>query len=230
MRRASRYLSALALPATLVSAVPAFASDHDAQIWTSITASKAVSSKVDATLELHSRYTDEVSRIGQVLIRPSATYKFANGWSVTGGYVYVRTRFANTQPNDEHRTWQQVGYTFAAKSATGLAMTGRTRVEQRFRPDSDGVGWRLRQQLRAQLPLPDGGPVRAVIWNETFVGLNTTRWDRHDGVDQTRTFIGASLPVTKSVTVEPGYLNQTVFRIGPERVNHIFAANVFARF
>lgn len=216
--------------AGLIAAAPASASDHDEQVWTSATATTALSPKVDTTLELHSRYTDDVSQVGQVLIRPSVTYKLPRGWSVTAGYVYVRTRFENTAANDEHRSWQQIGYTLAANAATGLAITGRTRVEQRFRPDADGVGWRLRQQVRAQLPLGRGNPVRAVVWNETFIGLNTTAWDGHDGVDQVRTFIGASLPIADGVTVEPGYLNQTVFRIGPERVNHILAANIFARF
>ena len=230
MRRASLpRTGALAVAATLMCAAPASASDHDAQVWGSITSTTALAQKVDATLELHSRYTDDVSRVGQVLIRPSVTYKLPRGWSVAGGYVYVRTRFENTLANDEHRTWQQVGYTFAANPSTGLSITGRTRVEQRFRPDADGVGWRLRQQVRAQLPLKVG-PVRAVVWNETFVGLNTTSWDRHEGVDQVRTFVGVSLPVKNGITVEPGYLNQTIFRIGPERVNHIFAANIFARF
>jgi hypothetical protein len=92
------------------------------------------------------------------------------------------------------------------------------------------VGWRLRQQLRAQLPLTKAGPVRAVVWNETFVGLNTTSWDRHPGTDQVRTFLGVSLPVAQGMTVEPGYMNQTIFRIGPDRVNHVLAANIFARF
>lgn len=216
--------------AIVASAAPAYASDHDEQIWTSVTGTTALSDSVDATLELHGRYTDEVSRVGQVLIRPSVTVKLPRGWSATAGYVYVRTRFAGTVANDEHRAWEQVAYTFRQDQTTGLSITGRTRVEQRFRPDADGVGWRLRQQLRAQLPLPGGGPVRALVWNETFVGLNTTEWDRHKGVDQVRTFIGASLPVAKGITVEPGYLNQTVFRIGPDRVNHILAANVFARF
>lgn len=220
----------LATVVALTSATTAWASDHDEQVWTSITATSALSPEVDATLELHSRYTDEVSRVGQVLIRPSVTYKLPDGWSVTGGYVYVRTRFANTRANDEHRAWQQIGYTFVANAATGLSVTGRTRVEQRFRPDAEGTGWRLRQQVRVQLPLPGGGPVRAVAWNETFVGLNTTSWDRHKGVDQVRTFIGANLPVAKGITVEPGYLNQTIFRIGPERVNHIFSTSLFARF
>lgn len=211
-------------------ATQAGASDHDAQAWSSITATTALSARVDATMEAHSRYTDDVSRMGQLLLRPSVTLKLPRGWSVTAGYVYVRTRFAGTLANDEHRAWQQVGYTFA-RSGAGLLLNGRTRIEERFRPDADGVGWRLRQQVRAQLPLlRRGGLVRAVVWNETFVGLNTTPWDRHPGVDQVRTFLGVSLPVAPGVTVEPGYLNQTIFRIGADRVNHIAAANIFARF
>lgn len=91
--------------AGLIAAAPASASDHDEQVWTSATATTALSPKVDTTLELHSRYTDDVSRVGQVLIRPSVTYKLPRGWSVTAGYVYVRTRFENTAANDEHRSW-----------------------------------------------------------------------------------------------------------------------------
>jgi hypothetical protein len=63
--------------AGLIAAAPASASDHDEQVWTSATATTALSPKVDTTLELHSRYTDDVSR----------------------------TRFENTAANDEHRSW-----------------------------------------------------------------------------------------------------------------------------
>lgn len=224
--------AAKAVLVTLVmaGAAPARAANDDEQVWTSIIAVEGLTKEVDATLELHSRYTDDVSRVGQVLIRPSLTYKLPHGWLIAGGYAYIRTRLEGTRVNDEHRSWQQVGYIFAANPATGLLIGGRTRVEQRFRPDANGVGWRLRQQVRAQLPVRAGSPVRAVVWNETFIGLNTTQWDRHSGVDQVRTFAGASLPVAKGITVEPGYLNQTIFRVGPDRVNHILATNVIARF
>ena len=215
--------------AIVVGTIPAHASEHDEQIWTSMTGTTTLFDNVDATLELHGRYTDEVSRLGQVLIRPSLTLRLPRGWSATAGYVYVHTRFARTVANEEHRAWEQVAYIFKQDRATGLSISGRTRVEQRFRSDSEGVGWRLRQQLRAQVPLP-GRALRVVVWNETFVGLNTTQWDRHKGIDQVRTFIGASLPVAEGITIEPGYLNQTVFRIGPDRVNHILATNVFVRF
>jgi hypothetical protein len=182
------------------------------------------------TLEAHSRYTDGPSRMGQLLVRPSLTYRLPRGWSLAAGYVYVRTRFAGTAANDEHRLWYQAGYAFARNDTRGLLLSGRTRIEQRFRPDACGVGWRLRQQLRAQLPLTKAGPVRAVVWNESFVGLNTTSWDRHPGTDQVRTFLGVSLPVAQGMTVEPGYMNQAIFRTGPDRVNHVLAANIFARF
>lgn len=218
------------LALSCASAAPAFASDEDEQIWASVTATTAVSKTVDATLEVHGRQTDDVSRLGQVLVRPSLTLKLGNGWSAAVGYAYAHTRFAGTVANDEHRAWQQVAYTFRQDPETGLAVTGRTRMEQRFRPDASGTGWRLRQQLRAQIPFSSATRVRAVVWNETFVGLNTTEWDRHPGVDQVRTFVGVSVPVAKGISAEPGYLNQTIFRIGPDRINHILAVNLFARF
>lgn len=216
--------------ASLHAPAAAQGADHDPQVWSSITATRTLAGPLDLTLEAHSRYTDGPSRVGQLLLRPSLTYRLPRGWSASGGYVYVRTRFAGIEANDEHRLWYQVAYTFARDHAGGLLLSGRTRLEQRFRPDADGVGWRLRQQLRAQLPLPGAGPARALVWNETFVGLNTTAWDQHPGTDQVRTFIGVVLPAAKGITVEPGYMSQTIFRLGPDRVNHVLAANIFARF
>lgn len=119
---------------------------------------------------------------------------------------------------------------FAAAPLLGLFVSGRSRIEGWFRIGSAKVGWRLLQYIRSQLPLASAGPVRADARNKTFIGLNDTRWGQRTGIDQVRTFIDASLPVAKGITVEPGYLNQTVFRVGPDRVNHILAANVFARF
>ncbi|WP_375393036.1 DUF2490 domain-containing protein [uncultured Sphingomonas sp.] len=226
----SRILIPTCIALLVVAASPAQAEDEDAQVWTSLTVSKSVTPKVDATLEVHGRFTDDVSRFGQLLIRPSLTYKLAHGWSLTGGYAFIRTRFAGAAPHEEHRLWEQVGYTFVQNKKTALSVGGRTRIEQRFRVGGDQVGWRLRQQFRAQLPLTATGSLRAVLWNETFVQLNDTDWGARSGVDQTRTFVGVGLPVGSRITVEPGYLNQIVYRPGPNRMNHIAALNIFARF
>ena len=230
LRRGRGILLPASVALLTLAASPARASDEDTQIWTSLTASKAVSAKVDATLEVHGRFTDDVSRFGQLLVRPSVTFKLAHGWSLTGGYAYIRTRFEGAAPHSEHRLWEQIGYTFIQNKKNALIVGGRTRVEQRFRVGGDQVGWRLRQQVRAQLPLTATGSLRAVLWNETFVQLNDTDWGARSGIDQTRTFVGIGLPVGPVITVEPGYLNQIVYRPGPNRMNHIAALNVFARF
>lgn len=212
------------------TATPARADDEDAQVWTSLTATKAVSAKVEVALELHGRLTDDVSRLGQLLVRPGVTFKLPRGWSLAGGYAFIRTRLAGAVPDSEHRLWEQVGYTFIEHKRSALAVVGRSRLEQRFRVGGDETGWRLRQQLRAQLPLTATGSLRAVVWNETFVQLNDTDWGARSGVDQTRTFVGIGVPIGSGITLEPGYLNQIVFRPGPDRTNHIAALNVSARF
>lgn len=223
MGRRAAVFAAVFLPASAHAQA-----ETDEQAWTSINVIAPASKEVDAMVEVHARYFDGVSRLGQLLVRPSLTYKLPQGFSVAGGYVYVRTRPLGGRATDEHRSWEQVGYVFA-RNADGPTLVGRTRLEQRFRPDSDGTGWRLRQFVRAQLAISAESRVRAVVWNESFFGLNGTRWGQRGGVDQVRTFVGVALPVATGVTVEPGYFNQTVFRVGRDRVNHAIAAHLFVR-
>lgn len=221
---------AVAVAASLLfAAASARASDHDEQVWTSLTASTGLSSRLDATLEVHARYTDEVSRLGQLLVRPSVTLRLPRSFSLTAGYVYFRNDPRGGAVMHEHRAWEQVAYTLR-RADSGPLITGRTRLEQRFRVRSNDTGWRVRQQLRFQSPIRRGEQVAALVWNETFIGLNGTRWGARAGLDQVRTFIGLNIPIAKGLAVEPGYLNQTVFRPGPDRINHIAAANVVARF
>lgn len=226
MRRWRRSAAPVAA-ALAAAAAPAQASDHDAQVWTSLTATVPVAERVDATMEIHPRFTDEVTRLGQLLLRPSVTLKLPRGASASLGYVYADTRFRGTPRNREHRAWQQVAYTFVDRPA--LRLTGRTRLEQRFRVGpGDDTGWRLRQQLRLQLPV--AGRTAALVWNETFVQLNDTDWRARAGVDQVRTFAGVAQPLRPGLALEAGYLNQTIFRIGPDRVNHILLTGLVARF
>lgn len=222
-------LARILLAVAPLAASPATAqAEHDEQIWTSVNVVAPVSRDAEAMLEVHTRYFDDASRLGQVLVRPSLTYRLPRGFSVSGGYVYARTRPLGGRVNDEHRSWEQLGYVLVRGDA-GPLVVGRTRLEQRFRPDADGIGWRARQFVRAQLPVAPKSPIQLVVWNESFFGLNRTDWGARGGVDQVRTFIGVALPVAKNVSVEPGYFNQTVFRVGPDRVNHALAAHVFWR-
>ncbi|MDG2520407.1 DUF2490 domain-containing protein [Caulobacter segnis] len=216
--------------AALVSlaATPALAAEEDFQSWLSATGTTAISPKIDATMEAHFRFYDDASYLGQLLLRPSLTYKLEGGWSLSGGYAYARTDPGSADVSHEHRAWEQVGYRFVGDER--LTITGRTRLEQRFVEGRDGTGWRVRQQVRAAFTSSGAGKVQAVAWNETFYSLNDTVFGQRAGFDQTRTFIGASLPLARGTTIEPGYLNHRTFREGPDRVNHILAVNLFTRF
>ena len=57
----------------------------------------------------------------------------------------------------------------------------------------------------------EGGRTAFVLSAEGFFNLNTTSFQRTDGLDRTRSFIGISTPVAKAINAEVGYLNQHVF-------------------
>jgi hypothetical protein len=228
MRRRARASAALLALFLGLAVEPALAAEKDFQSWLSATGATALSPKLDVTMEGHFRFYDDASHLGQMLLRPSLTYKLDGGWSLSAGYAYARTDARGAAVANEHRAWEQVGYRFTANDK--MVVTGRTRVEQRFVEGRDGAGWRVRQQVRAAHALPGLGRTQALAWNETFYSLNDTDFGQRAGFDQTRTFIGLSLPLAAGTTIEPGYLNHRTFRDGPDRVNHIVAVNLFTRF
>ena len=59
-------------------------------------------------------------------------------------------------------------------------------------------------------------------------GLLSTTFS--NGLCWWRNFVGVSVPIAKGLTVEPGYLNQAVFRPGEDRYDHIASMTMFYRF
>ena len=226
MIRRSHLLAATALPLALLSS-PAHASE-DFQTWLVGVAQGRVKGDLIVYAEVQPRFTDDASRLGQLLIRPAVGVQLTPKASVLVGYVYVRTEPLGGRATDEHRYWQQVAWPVGTLGR--LALTARSRLEQRTIKGAGDLGWRFRQQLRAAYPLSPNGRVAAVVWTEPFYNLNGTGWGQRKGFDQVRSFVGAALPVAAKVTLEPGYLNQTVFRRGENRSNHVASASRFYRF
>lgn len=90
------------------------------------------------------------------------------------------------------------------------------------------MGLRVRQQMRLTAPLT--GKVRAVVWSEAFIALDDTKWGQRSGLDRWRNFAGVSVPLSKAVSVEPGYLNQWVGRTRADLVQHNGSITLSARF
>ena len=137
---------------------------------------------------------------------------------------------SRTLPASGRKCEQEIGL-FASKrrydSKRLQLVISRTRLEQRMIEGREDTGWRLRQFVRLQVPIARKGAVQAVAFTEGFFNLNSTTWGARDGVDQWRTFVGVGLPVGPRMRLEPGYLNQRVFRRGEDRTNHVLSATLF---
>lgn len=221
--------SALAVALAMSVPTAAHAQQEDVQQWTLLSATGRVSGDVVVYAEVQPRFTDDVSRAGQLLIRPAIGVQVDPDVQLLLGYAYVRTAPLGGRATDEHRVWQQLLWT-AYRGPGGLTLASRTRLEQRTVVGADDLGWRLRQQLRAQAPIRPGSKLQAVAWTEPFYNLDATDWGQRRGFDQVRSFIGLGVPVAAGLTAEPGYLNQTVFRRGQDRVNHVASVTLAYRF
>jgi hypothetical protein len=202
--------------AALVAAAPAAAMDGDIQAWATVNLTAPVSNHLSVNVEAQTRLTDDVTRAGQVSLRPSISWRIADTRTLLLGYAYLRSDPLGGAVRNEHRIWQQAAYRIAGRN--GVRLYGRTRLEQRFVAGRDDTGWRIRQQLRITAPI---GGARAVVSGEPFYALNGTEWGQRQGFDQLRTFAGVNIPLNDVASVEPGYLNQMLFRRGEDRMNHI---------
>ena len=227
LRPYRRTFPSVALAAAMLwSAQPAQAKE-DVQAWGSVIATGTVRGGVFLWLEAQARATDEIGGGSQMILRPAIGKKIGRDAHAVAGYAYVRTDPAGGTVTHEHRPWQQVQFVPMRLADGSPLMISRTRLEQRMVEDREGVSWRLRQFIKVQLPLADAGALKAVAYTEGFFNLNATRWGVRDGTDQIRSFVGVGFPVAANARLEPGYLNQHVFRRGEDRTNHVLSATLF---
>lgn len=206
------------------------AQGDDTQLWSLNVVQGRFGSRGLWYAEVQPRISDDISRRGQLLLRPAVGLRLNSRVDALFGYAYVRTDPLEARTIKEHRLWQQLQWT-AVDRPGGLRIGGRSRLEQRVVEGDHDLGWRLRQQIRAQHPLTRGrGAPSAVLWTEPFLQLDDTRWGARSGFDQWRTFAGIAIPVGDKLTVEPGYMQQRVAQPGRDRINDIVSINLFLRF
>ena len=197
---------------------------EDFQVWSALNLQAPVAGRWRATGDFIAFLTDNSTRLGQLLTRGILDYGLNEQLSVGGGYTYFRVNDGIGADFKEHRALQEFGY----KTSEGLYKTRfslRTRLEERLHEGEAGVAYRLRLLTRLDVPATSRGD-GCIAWNETFYAINEVPWQGRPGFAFMMNFVGYSLPVSKRLTLEPGYLNLTYFDAGPNRVRHILA--VFA--
>jgi uncharacterized protein DUF2490 len=117
------------------------------------------------------------------------------------GYAFV-AGFPDAGFSREHRFVQQ--YRWRADLAGRVSF--RTQLEERFVSGDSGMSVRVRERFRSTWPLTPRGTLRAVVWDEVFVKVNSTARMRR-GFDSNQLFVGIGHKVTPESSVEIGYLN-----------------------
>ena len=220
-----RFLSLIAAVAVGVIPEAALARD-DGQIWLSGGGTVKLDDNWKLSEDIIARFSDNRNGLYEVEASTLLNFKAAENVAVAAGYVH------NPQYSDgdfsvlERRAREQVTLENLAKIGTGK-MSVRLRMEQRWRENADGTGWRMRPYLKYSLPLR--GKTSLTLSSEVFLNLNTTAFQRQDGLDRMRNLIEINTPLLKNVTVEAGYLNQHGFvRDGEDVTDHIASLSISA--
>jgi len=200
---------------------------EDEQAWLNVTVIGTVG-KFAYFAEAQPRFSDGVSRLGQLLLRPAIGYQFSKDVTLYGGYAHVVLPIEGGKDRNEERLFTQLSWNLG--KFAGGTLSSRTRLEHRQLSNGDDTGWRLREFLRFTHPLGDPKKVRALVWEEVFVAFDDTDWGQHKGFDQARTFVGLEVPLPGRSTMDVGYLNQTINQpAGNLRMNHVASVTFWIR-
>lgn len=205
------------LPALLPSPVSAQDRD-DVQQWTLLTLSAKLPHRLRGYFEVQPRISNDISRMGRLLIRPALGYQLDAKTSVWLGYAWTPA-FSPTY-NNEHRIFQQLLITDKARR---LEISNRTRLEERFINGAGDTAVRLRHFLRLAHPLEASGRWFAATYDEIFFNLNSTPRGPSSGLDQNRLYFGLGRTLAPGLKGELGYIFNTVSppRGASDTVNHV---------
>jgi hypothetical protein len=199
---------------------------EDSQIWSTNTLNVKLSDKWRLQQEFTFRFSDNRNGLYEIESVTLLGYRIAKDVTVAAGYVHNPQYADGDFTVMEHRAREQVSFDNVAKIGAGK-LSARMRTEQRWRDHVDGTGWRMRPYVKFSLPLGQGSKTSLVLASETFVNLNTTPFQKQDGLDRMRNFIGINTPVLKNLSAEFGYLNQHGFvRGGEDTSDHVASVSL----
>lgn len=122
---------------------------------------------------------------------------------------YVVSEKLNGQMRQEYRLWQQANWVMHDSPTYSLA--SRTRLEERKDFAAAPIAVRFREMVTLRVPIANWPRHYYMVFDEVFFNLNHPYWVSDSFFQQNRAFIGISTDVSKTVSVDVGYMNQYVF-------------------
>ena len=220
------YLTSLLVAPTLAIAAPAMARE-DTQYWQTLTVNVALPSNFRIQNDIVLRTSDARGfyEVQNNLMVGKKLNKVVTVWL---GYTFNPQYSHGTFIRREHRFRQQVNFDGFALLGK-VKLSGRVRLEERWREGFTGTAYRLRPQIKASVPI--AGKTALTVSSESFFNLNNTGFQTVDGLDRMRNAIYDSVPVGKKFSVDFGYLNQHSFvPSGPDNSDNALTAGITANF
>ncbi len=188
----------------LLIAAPAVAQDADSELWLTATGEVAVGDKTSIEVESINRFSDDSGGLYEIELSAGIEQQVGGGWWVGGGYVRVVNYSRGNVTRTEDRLRVQGGF---STNAGPFKLSGRLRLERREASAGDEIGYRLRPNIKAALPLGESD-FRLFAAHESFLPLDDTDWGENAGHDRMRNSVGVSWKASKAISVEGGYLHQ----------------------
>ena len=219
MDRKQRSLIALPLLFAAGMSQPANAAKSDSQIWTNGAVNVKLTDKWRLQEEMTVRFSDNRNGLYELESNTLLGYRLNKVVTLWAGYTHNPQYAGGDFTVMEHRAREQVTFDGLARLGPGK-LNARVRLEQRWRHNVDGTGWRFRPYLKYSLPI--AGKTALNLSAEPFFNLNTTPFQKQGGLDRVRNLVTVSTPLTKTISGELGYMNQHGFvRGGPDTSDNI---------
>lgn len=206
----------------VLTASPAAAED-DLQMWQTLTINHDLSSKVRSSLDITVR-SRESNPFFDIETAAMLGYRVNHHITVWAGVVFDPTFIQSPVRVDELRLRQQVSFDNVVHIGK-VSVSGRLRLEYRWRSGVNGEAWRLRPQIKLSLPLH--GKASLSFTHEDFFDLDTTSFQPVRGHERMRNALYVTLPLAHSFSLDVGYLNQQVyFTNKPRNIDHTFTTGL----
>lgn len=209
---------------SLLLPAAAMAQEEDQELWLTGGASVKLGEGTKFEFDTVSRFGNDAGGLYEIEINTLIAHEIAKGVTIGGGYVRNVNYSRGTVTRTEDRLRVQLGL---SGNAGAVRLSGRLRVEQRWRTGGDDIGYRFRPQIKAALPLGES-PFSLVGSHESLIPLNDTDWGEQAGYDRMRNMVGVNWKASKLLSIEAGYLNQYRFGRGGDRdvMDHALAMSV----
>lgn len=205
MRNLPASFTTFAMVSATALFTPASAQDRDSQIWTTLTVGIPAGERFGISLINVVRAGDDEGGVYEFELGGDVAWEARDGLTVSAGYLYVPNYEGGDLVTREHRLRQQVEGDLM--KLAGGQVSGRLRLEQRWRDDGDDIALRLRPYLAWSLPIgPDELSLK--LSHESFLILSDTDWNGEARYQRMRNAVSLSRELGGGITGEFGYLNQ----------------------